>query len=259
MANKKVALVTGAGVGIGRAIAVRLAKDGYDLVINDLNEDTLLQTEAAVKAQGGDCLSVKADVSDNGQVKAMFDQLIEQYGRIDVLINNAGICPVCDILDMPPEGFARTMSINVDSVYICSYNAIPYMIKQGGGRIINAASAGAFTQSAKQVAYCTSKWAVRGLTRQLAAALAKYNITVNAYCPGATDTPMQAKICESASKEMGMTVEEYRAWKVSPSRVPMGRWIEEDEVAGVVSFVASEAAAGMTGLSIPITAGYIMI
>lgn len=257
MANRKVALVTGSAAGIGKAIAKRLAQDGYDLVINDLNDKLLPETEAEIKALGADCLSIKADVSDPAQVKDMFDQLIAKYGRIDALINNAGVAPVYDILDMKPEDFTRAMHINVDSMYTCAYNAIPYMIKQGGGKIVNAASTGGFTQSPKQVAYCTTKWAVRGLTRNLASALAKYNITVNAYAPGATDTPMQASICENASKEMGMTVEEYRKWKVG--RVPLGRWMKEEEIAGVVSFLLSEAGDCMTGVNVPITGGYIMV
>jgi len=253
---KKVALITGAAAGMGKVIAMRLAKDGFDVAINDINEALLQETCKEIEEFGTRCIALKADVSDTQQVQEMYEKLISAYGRIDVLINNAGICPVGDILEHTPEEFSRCMRINTDALFICSHYAIPHMIKQGGGRIINAASTGSFSQSGLQVAYCTSKWAVRGFTRSMASALAKYNINVNAYAPGATDTPMQNHICEKASKELGVSLEEYKKSKVG--KIPIGRWIKEEEIAGLVSYLASDEASAITGQSILIDGGTVM-
>lgn len=216
----------------------------------------MAETEAQVKEIGVDCISIKADVSNNDQVKAMFDKLIEHYGRIDILVNNAGVCPVELVFDVTPESFARTMEINVNSMFICAHHAIPYMVDREWGRIINAASTGAFTQSPLQLSYCTSKWAVRGLTRQLAAPLAPMNITVNAYCPGATYTPMQEKILEQQQQYSGMDYDEFIAWK--KALTPSNRWIKEEEIASLVSYLASEEASAITGSSILVDGGFIM-
>ena len=141
-------------------------------------------------------------------------------------------------------------------MYTCAHYAIPHMIKQGWGRIINAGSTASFTQTPIQLGYCTSKWAIRGLTRNLASALAKYNITVNAYCPGAMDTAMQEHILAEGSKLANMPLDAYTKAKVA--RIPIGRWIMEEEVASFVSYLASEEAAAITGQSILIDGGTIM-
>lgn len=254
--ERKVALITGGADGLGRVIALRLAEDGYDIALNDIKEEKLAVTYGEILSKDVDCLPLKTDVGSEAQVKAMFEKLVGEFGRIDVLVNNAGVCPIADILEYTPEQFAHSMNVNVNSMYTCAYYAIPHMARQGGGRIINAGSTGSFTQSPTQVAYCTAKWAVRGLTRNLAAAVAKFNIAVNAYCPGVLDTPMQEHIAREQSRLAGKPYEEFLQAKAA--NCPIGRYIKLEEVAEFVAYLASDKAAAFTGQSILIDGGRIM-
>lgn len=252
----KAAIVTGAGAGIGRAIALRLAKDGYDVAINARRENTLQEVAAEITAIGRRVVVIPGDVSDYSVCKAIVDRAVNELGGLDVLINNAGICPVRFISDVTPEEFEKSLRINLCSIYACTRYASDYMKTHGGGVIVNAASQTSFTQNMGNVEYCTSKWGIRGLTRTLAAELAAAHIRVVAYAPGKTWTNMQDQIAEGASKALGIPKEAYIA--NGKSKIPMGEFQTPDDVAALVSFLVSDEARYITGQNIMINGGEVM-
>lgn len=256
MTDQKVALVTGAGAGIGRAIALRLAADGYWVAVNGRRAENVEETVNMILAAGGQAKAYVADVSVEQQVNDMVRQILEEKGRIDVLVNNAGICPMRNFEDITAESFEETIRVNLFSMYYCTAAVVDSMKALGGGRIINAGSQSSFRQSPQTVEYATSKWAVRGLTRTLAASLAKYNITVNAFCPGTVLTPMQEKNSKKRSEMFGITVDEY--YEKRFSEIPLGRPQSEEDMAAFVSFLASPAAGNMTGQCVMINGGQVM-
>ena len=252
----KVAVVTGAGSGIGRAIALQLAKDGFDLAINDIRPEPIQNVADEVAAFGVQCLPIVADISNEAQVNQMMDDTFAKYGRLDVLVNNAGICMLHDLFDITPEDMLKTFNINVVSVLICVKAAAKYMMKQGGGKIINAASQSAYRQVEDFMAYNASKWAVRGFTRSLALYFSKHNITVNAYCPGSVETSMLDNNFNKSAVIQGITPEEYRERALKA--IPLGRFQQPEDIAKLVSFLASDAANEMTGQNILMNGGQVM-
>ena len=256
MENVKVALVTGSGAGIGRSIALRLASDGFSMAVNDIRQENADAVTEEIKAFGVPCLPIVADVANEEQVKAMVERVIAEYGRVDVLVNNAGICPIRPLQQISLQDFERTMRINLCSIFLCSKLVSEHMIRQGGGKIINAASQSAFQQSSLTIEYATSKWAIRGLTRTLAAALAPHNITVNAYCPGKVWSEMQDQITERVCALTGIEPETYKASMLTA--IPLGRLQPPEDIAAFVSFLASDGANNITGQNVLINGGQIM-
>ena len=254
--DKKVAVVTGAGSGIGREIALRLAKDGFDLTINDIRAEYLQNVAKEIETIGVQCFTAIADVSNEAQVNKMMDDTFEKYGRIDVLVNNAAICPVRTLFDIEPEAMLKTFNVNIVSILICVKAAAKYMMKQNKGKIINAASQSSFRQVEELLEYNASKWAVRGFTRSLALMFGKYNITVNAYCPGIVESEMQDNLMEKVSEIRNISVEEYK--EITRGVIPLGRFQPAEDVAKLVSFLASDAADNMTGQNIMINGGQVM-
>jgi meso-butanediol dehydrogenase / (S,S)-butanediol dehydrogenase / diacetyl reductase len=254
--KKKMALVTGAGAGIGRAIALQLARDGFGLAVNDVRAEHAVRVSSEIQDKGFQSIAVAADVSNAAQVNKMVDKVMETYGRIDVLVNNAGICPIRTLFEITAENMLNTFNINVISMLLCTQAVARHMIKQGGGKIINAASQSAFRQSANTLEYGASKWAIRGFTRSLALSLAPHNITVNAYCPGTVYSEMQAKIIEKISASKGITPEEYKARVIK--EIPLGRLQPVEDIAAFVSFLASDSANNITGQNMLINGGQVM-
>ena len=252
----KVAVVTGAGSGIGREIALQLAKDGFDLTINDIRLDDIQNVAKEVEAFGVKSMIAIADVSNEEQVNKMMDDTFATYGRLDVLVNNAAICPIRSLFDIEPEGMLKTFNVNVVSVLICVKAAAKYMMKQGKGKIINAASQSAFRQVEDFMEYNASKWAVRGFTRSLALYFGKYNITVNAYCPGIVDSDMQKNLMENVSKIKNISIDEYK--EAALGIIPLGRFQTAEDIAKLVSYLASDAADNITGQNILVNGGQVM-
>src|SRR5688500_10847233 len=192
--NNKVAIVTGAGRGIGRATALLFAKEGAKVVLNDLQAELLQETARLITAQGGEAIVMVGDVAKAADAKALSETAVERYGRIDVLDNNAAIYLPPDILDLAEEDWDRLIGINVKGIYLCCKYAIPHMIQGGGGSIINLGSAVSFVAldgpQRLAPAYVTSKGAVLQLTRALAVRYGRDNIRVNCVCPGFIDTDM---------------------------------------------------------------------
>jgi NAD(P)-dependent dehydrogenase (short-subunit alcohol dehydrogenase family) len=239
----RTAVVTGAAGGIGRATARRFAAEGANVVCTDLEGDAGRQVADDV---GG--LFVAADVSAEAEVKALYEQAVERYGKLDIAFHNAGISPPEDdsILDTDLEAWDRVQRVNLTSVYLCCKYAIGHMQANGGGSIINTASFVAVLGSAtSQISYTASKGGVLAMSRELGVQFAREGIRVNAVCPGPINTPLLqelfAKDPERAARRM--------------VHIPMGRFGEADEIAGAVAFLASDDASFITASSFLVDGG----
>jgi len=241
--NQKCALVTGASRGIGRAIAVALAKAGANVAINYAgNEAAAEQTEELCAAYGVNTLVVKADVAKAEECKAMIDSVKEQFGKIDILINNAGITKDKLMIGMTEADFMEIINTNLKGSFLCMQMVSKLMVKQRYGRIINLSSVVGLHGNAGQVNYAASKAGVIGMTKSAAKELASRNITVNAVAPGMIETDMTAVIPEKAKEAM-------------MAGIPAARAGKPEEIAEVVAFLASDKAAYITGQVISVDGG----
>jgi len=246
----KVALVTGSAVGIGRAIAVRLAQDGADLVLFDINEEQARHTADMVRATGRVCEIVRGDVTDYVQVQQAVDRVIQSFGSLDVAVHNAGITRVGTVVETSVEDFHAVFRVNVDGVFYGCKAVVPYMLEQGGGKIINTSSWLGKVGKSNYGAYCASKAAIIGLTQSLAMEVARHKVNVNAVCPGViVDTAMRDE-ADAASIRHGLPTAKQRE-----GDIPVGRVGLPDDVARVVSFLASDQADYMTGQALNVTGG----
>ena len=263
----KVALVTGAAgaAGLGRAIALRLAQEGADLVVNDLSEDIgprqgLPAVVAEIEALGRTALPVYADVADATQVDAMFAAALEAFGRVDILVNNAGAPAGPDrvpVVELEEADFDLIQRVNVKGTFLCSRAAARHMIARGeGGRIINISSVSGKYGIARFAAYCASKFAVRGFTQSLALELAPQEITVNAICPGLLATERIDDMA-AALAPPGVDASEHRQRMIGSAMAdtPLGRMTDTSDVANMAAFLASDQAAFITGSSPSVDGG----
>ena len=236
----KVALVTGAGHGIGRAIAERFAREGAQVGVNDVDAARAEETAAAI---GGRGLALPADVSSSEQVDAMFDRLLERFGRIDVLVNNAGLIDVeRHVLEADEEWWDRVLDVNLKGQFLCALRAAREMAAGGGGCLVNLSSGGARQAHRGMVSYDASKGGVEAMTRALALDLAPYGIRVNALAPGAINV-------------MGLSDDEAQR---RGETVPMGRVGAAHDLAGPAVFLASDDAAYVTGVVISVDGGLLV-
>ncbi|PWC13030.1 (S)-acetoin forming diacetyl reductase [Brenneria corticis] len=252
----KVALVTGAGQGIGRAIALRLAKDGFAIAVVDYNMDTAHNVAQEIEQAGGQAIALKADVADRDAVFAAVAETQQKFGDFNVIVNNAGIAPSTLIEDITPEIVDRVYNINVKGVIWGIQAAIKAFKSLGhGGKIINACSQAGHVGNPELAVYSSSKFAVRGLTQTAARDLAPLGITVNGFCPGIVKTPMweeiDRKISESAGKPAGYGTAEFA------KRITLGRLSEPEDVAACVAYLASPDSDYMTGQSLLIDGGMV--
>jgi NAD(P)-dependent dehydrogenase (short-subunit alcohol dehydrogenase family) len=192
MLDAQVIVVTGASQGIGRSIALTLARSGAKVSLAARSADRLAQVANEVTSQGGQALALPTDVTDEGQVKRMAERTLARFGRIDGLVNSAGVAPLAPITECTLETWEWTMRVNVTGTFLCCREVWTPMVKQGGGSILNISSGAGKRAHAEWVAYCASKWAVMGLTESLALEGYPLGIRVNALCPGPTATPMRA-------------------------------------------------------------------
>ncbi|KAF8068078.1 hypothetical protein FPV67DRAFT_1669946 [Lyophyllum atratum] len=250
MASKQVAFVTGAAQGIGRAVALRLAEDGFDVAMNDLPrwQESLddLSREIADK-YGRRVCCVVGDVSVEAEVEAMVARVVKELGSLNVMVANAGVAMVKSLSETTAEDWDRLFGINVRGIFLCYKYAARQMISQGGGgRIIGASSASGKQGEAYTAAYCSTKFAIRGLTQSAAREYGAHGITVNAYAPGAIDTPLLRNI---AGENLAALVEgESKKTAVGYIGTPA-------DVASVVSYLASKEAHFITGQSVSVNGG----
>ena len=274
--NGKVALITGAGGrhGIGRAIATRLAHEGADIIVTDVEQsleairaedrregwEGLTSVVSEIEQMGRKALGLFSDVSDSAQVQQMIDQTLEQFGRIDILVNNAGSRPGKDrvpVVELEEEAFDEVMRVNVRGTYLCSQAVARHMIGRGGfGKIIIISSGAGKKGIPRYAAYCASKFALSGFTQSLAHELAPFNVNVNAICPGVVDSERVDFIAAAVVPE-GQSAEEHRALMVRErnTRVPLGRIAVGDDIAKTAAFLSSSESDYLTGLSISVSGG----
>lgn len=239
----KVVIVTGAGGGIGSAISSRFANEGATVVVTDANAELATQTVAAITAQGGHAVALVADISEGAACRELIKDVFSQFGRIDVLCNNAGINRRGPLMELTEDDWHMTFKVNIDAMFYLCQAVIPHMITQGGGAIVNTASQWGLHPAPGHIAYNVSKAAVASFTQNLARDYAPQKIRVNAVCPGEIGTPM----LEQAAKRKGLTFEDF------DKMVPFGRIGKPDEVAALVAFLASDEAAFMCGSLVEIT------
>jgi meso-butanediol dehydrogenase / (S,S)-butanediol dehydrogenase / diacetyl reductase len=255
-AQKKVALVTGAGSGIGRAIALHLARDGFDIAVNDINPEMAERVVEEVKGCGREGLAVPADVSRRDEVFAMVEQVAERFGSLNVMVSNAGIVQVKPLLEIQEEDLKKIFEVNVFGVIYGLQAAAKQMIKQKtGGKIINASSIAGKRGSEMLSHYSATKSSVIGITQAAAKELASHGITVNAYCPGIVDTSMWDIIDTKMGEYFGVPKGVLSKKRVES--IPLGRIQKPEDVANLVSYLASEASDYMTGQSLVVDGGIV--
>lgn len=244
----KVAVVTGAGRGMGQAVALRLGREGARVVVAELNPEHGREVAGEISSAGGSAIALPVDVSRVADVGRLFDEVAKAYGAVDILVNNAGIGVAKPVLEYTEADWDRQMGVNVKGVFFCSQAAARVMVPRRSGRIVNFASTSAFVSSSKpEVAYDTSKGAVRQMTVSMAAELAPYGINVNAVAPGTTETEMTRS---------SLSTEEGRNWQLA--RIPLGRVGRPDDIASVVLFLCSADASYITGHTLVADGGWLL-
>jgi NAD(P)-dependent dehydrogenase (short-subunit alcohol dehydrogenase family) len=250
----RVAVVTGAGSGIGRAICKALAKEGANVMVTDVNEQFALETCSQLAGFGGQYATVKVDVRSEAEVKQMVDATVSKFGRIDILCANAGVSTMNWAVDLTEEDWDYNMDVNAKGIFLCCKHVARQMIKQGtGGKIINTASMAGKMGDSFFAHYCASKFAVVGFTQALADELAQYKINVNAVCPGFVKTSMQDRELVWEAKLRGTTPQAIQNKMIELT--PLGRIENPEDVARVVTFLASDDAEFMTGQAVNVTGG----
>jgi 3-oxoacyl-[acyl-carrier protein] reductase len=243
----KVAVVTGAGSGIGRASAELFAAQGARVVVVDVNSESSREAAEAIGQAGGEAIAVATDVSDPGAVQAMADAAVERFGRVDVLMSNAGILddfePAAETSD---EVWNRILGVNLNGMFFTARALIPQMLEHGGGAIINVASTAGLNGGNGGAAYTTSKHGVIGFTRQLCFDYARRGIRCNVICPGAVETGMTEEIFSSGDAEVMKAVES----------APIGRWAQPEELAAAALFLASDDASFVNGAVYVVDGGF---
>jgi len=243
----KVAVVTGAGSGIGRATAERFAREGAKVAVVDVVADSAARTAAAIEDAGGEALSIPTDVAEEAAVESMAGAALERFGRVDVLVSNAGILDSYEPAhETTEETWRRVLGVNLDGMFFTARALLPQMLERGEGAIVNVASTAGLNGGNGGAAYTTSKHAVIGFTRQLCFDYARRGIRCNVICPGAVETGMTKEIFASGDAEVMKAVES----------APIGRWAQPEELAAAALFLASEEASFVNGAVYVVDGGF---
>lgn len=253
----KIAIVTGAGSGLGRASALRFAAEGARVVCADVDVEAAAGAAEAIVAGGGSALGVRTDVTDETDVQRMVEAAVATFGGVDVLLANAGIAGVGSVASTTRETWERVIAVNLTGVWLCNRAVLPAMQARGGGSVINQASIGGLVGFSGIAPYAAAKAGVIGLTRQAAVEYAAAGIRFNAICPGTVVTPLVLRTYEERggiALGSGQTLDE--ALQANAARYPMKRLGTPEDVASVAVFLASDEAAWITGAVFPVDGGY---
>ncbi len=242
---EKIALVTGAAQGIGKAIALLLARHGADVIVSDINLEKAEETSKEIEGMGRRTLALKVNVADPGDVERMVETIIEKFSRIDILVNNAGITRDRLILRMSVEDWDAVLDVNLKGTFNCTKSVIRHMSRQKSGKIVNIASVVGMMGNAGQANYAASKAGVIGFTKTIAREFAQRGININVIAPGYIQTPMTEVLPEKAKEEL-------------KKLIPMGRLGQPEDVAQAVLFLVSEASSYMTGQILNVNGGIYM-
>lgn len=242
----KVVLVTGASRGIGRAIALRFAEEGARVAVNHPGEsEQAREVVRAIRSRGGEAIAVRADVARAAQVRRMVERVVARFGRIDVLVNNAGICPFCEFLDITEEVWDRTHAVNLKGVFLCSQAVARHMVERGiRGRIISISSLSSYVGGRLQAHYCPTKAGINLLMKSMAIALGPYGITCNSVLPGTVLTDINRQYLSDETVRRSLE-----------GRVPLGRLGQPEDIAGPVVFLATDDARYMSGSEVLVDGG----
>jgi NAD(P)-dependent dehydrogenase (short-subunit alcohol dehydrogenase family) len=251
---KKVAIVTGAGRGMGRAISVRFAREGADIAAVEVNHDTLQEVAEEVQEQGRQCLPIQADLSQLPEINGMVKATLQEFGKIDILVNNAGVTKALGLFDITEADWDWMHSINLRGLFFCLQRVAREMARRKQGKIINIASiAGKGYPGTSNAAYAASKGGVIALTKVAAQLLGPDNINVNAICPGITRTDMFQRLATERARQRGVSIEEVV--KGREETIPIRRSNTPDDIAMMAVFLASDEAANVTGQAINVDGG----
>lgn len=247
--HDRAAVITGAGSGIGRAMALLFAREGARILAADVNADAAQETAALVEGAGGQALPLQVNVTEPAEVEAMLRRARDAFGGVQILCNNAGIGSTTDVVDCEPDEWDRVMAVNVKGVYLgCKYG-IPLMLENGGGSIVNTASVAGMVGIVKRAVYCASKGAVIALTRQVAVEYVERGIRCNCVCPGTVDSPWVGRLLSQADDPPSA-----RAALIA--RQPIGRLGTPEEVAAAALYLCSDDASFITGSSLVLDGGW---
>jgi meso-butanediol dehydrogenase/(S,S)-butanediol dehydrogenase/diacetyl reductase len=255
----RVCVVTGGAGGIGAAIAARLCREGARVLVADLDGDRALEVARRIESDGGTASAAQADVGERSALRAVADQAVSEYGKLDIWFNNAGFNEPLQFLDITERNWERIMRVNALGVLLGTQEAAKVMIGQGsGGKIINTASIAGRQGFAAFAPYCASKFAVIALTQAAARALAEYGITVNGFAPGVVETPLWDKL-DLDLMAIGESTEPGQAMAEFSAGILVGRPARADEIAGTAAYLASSDSDHMTGQTIMIDGGMVLI
>lgn len=246
--DSKVALVTGAASGIGRAIALLFAREGAGVAVVDINEELGVETARLITEAGGHAAFHRSDVSQEEDVRSAVAGVIDEFGRIDVLVNDAGIVHMAGAVDTTVEDWDRILNVNLRGVFLFCKHCLPHMIRQGGGSVVNIASIGSLVAVMGHAAYNASKAGVVGLSRQMALDYGPNNVRINCVCPTSTDTPL--------IREVGVGTATLEALgQIHPLR----RITQPEDIAYAALFLASDEARCITGVALPVDSGWTVV
>ncbi|WP_010097755.1 3-hydroxybutyrate dehydrogenase [Ornithinibacillus scapharcae] len=255
MVLDKIIFITGAASGIGFAIGKEFAKQGAKVVLTDINTDKLTEAVSSLKEEGNDVIGMECDVLREEQIVNALNQTVERYGRLDVLINNAGMQFVSPIEEFPTEVFEKMINMMLVAPFITTKHILPTMKKHKSGRIINMASINGLIGFAGKAAYNSAKHGLIGLTKVSALEAAEHGITVNAICPGYVDTVLVRNQLQDLARTKGVALERVLEEVIYPL-VPQKRLLDVEEIANYVLFLSSDQARGVTGQAVVLDGGY---